>query len=264
MKSLGTNKEVSHIGNYIVNEKKQYSVDNTSTTAGGSSQRNTIISSRSASVPSVVYQEDISVKNHFQNTNRKEPLTTKMRLLITSCDEETTSDDTSIEIEGWKSKRHDTESISDRKDSSEMDSLEESEESDWFNSDMSTPEYASRRNSYNSKRNSLDVHGEMSMNNDPWPINTYPFGAQTTSLFSPTFGGRKSSGSNYTSSNTASRTSLLNVPHIDDSVFRNEGEGRFIGGVEMRPVSTSCSPNRRKSTSSLHTLQARYVSNPIE
>ena len=262
MKSLGTNKEVSHIGNYIGNEKKQSSVDNTSTTAGGSSQRNTIITTRSASVPSVVYQEDISVKNHFQNTNRKEPLTTKMRLLITSCDEETTSDDTSIDIEGWKSKRQDT--GSDRKDSSEMDSLEESEESDWFNSDLSTPEYASRRNSYNSKRNSLDVHGEMSMNNDPWPINTYPFGAQTTSLFSPTFGGRKSSGSNYTLSNTASRTSLLNVPHIDDNVFRNEGEGRFIGGVEMRPVSTSCSPSRRKSTSSLHTLQARYVSIWIE
>ena len=68
MKSVGKNKELSHIGNYIGNEKKQSSVDNTSTTAGGLSQRNTIITTRSASVPSVVYQEDISVKNHFQNT----------------------------------------------------------------------------------------------------------------------------------------------------------------------------------------------------
>ena len=248
------------------NEKKRTSVDNSHEKSNNGNQRN-VISSRSASVPSVVYQEDISVITHPHANKATEQLTTKMRLLITSCDEEASFDENEKDIEGMHCKHSEEdrrESVSDRKDSSEKDSLEESEESDWFNSDLSTPEYPSRRNSYNSKRSSLDIHGEMSTNNEPWPINLLSYGGHApTSLmnpFSPTFGGRKLSGSSYsTASTAASRSSLLNVPHFDDNVFRNDGEGHFVGGVEMRPVSTSsCGPNRRKSTSSLHILLARY------
>ena len=108
------------------------------------------------------------------------------------------------------------------------------------------------------------MHGEMSMNNEPWPINLFSFGGYPPTSFinpcSSAFGTRKFSGSSYsTASTAASRSSLLNVPHFDDNVFRNDAEGHFLGGVEMRPVSaSSCGPNRRKSTSSLHILQARY------
>ena len=221
------------------------------------------VNARSASVPSVVYQEDISVKNH-PNKNRTDSLTTKMRLLITSCDEEASSDENVKEKDLFRRKISEPErpeSLHDRKDSSEKDSLEESEESDWFNSDLSTPEYPSRRNSYNSKRSSLDIHGEGWMNNEPWPINMYSFGGSQISSSNPyssSFCGRKlSGGSNYSTSTAASRSSLLNVPQFDDNVFRNENEGHFIGGVEMRPLSTAFGPNRRKSTSSLHILQAR-------
>ena len=221
------------------------------------------VSARSASVPSVVYQEDISVKNH-PSKNRTDSLTTKMRLLITSCDEEASSDENVREKDVFRrktSKPDHPESMHERKDSSEKDSLEESEESDWFNSDLSTPEYPSRRNSYNSKRSSLDIHGETWINTEPWPINMYSFGGYQMSSSNPyptSFCGRKlSGGSNYSTSTAASRSSLLNVPHLDDNVFRNDTEGQFIGGVEMRPISTACGPNRRKSTSSLHILQAR-------
>ena len=231
---------------------------------GGSldDQRGDQVGTRSASVPSVVYQEDISVKN-LPNKNRTESLTTKMRLLITSCDEEASSDENIIEKDTYRRKISDPghpDPMHDRKDSSEKDSLEESEESDWFNSDLSTPEYPSRRNSYNSKRSSLDIHGETWMSNEPWPINMYSFGGSQLSANPYSFGARKlSGGSSYASSTSASRSSLLNVPHVDDSVFRNDSEGHFIGGVEMRPISTAFGPNRRKSTSSLHILQARYM-----
>ena len=225
-------------------------------------QRNEV-SARSASVPSVVYQEDISVKNH-PSKNRTDSLTTKMRLLITSCDEEVSSDENCKERDVFRrttSNPDRPESMPDRKNSSEKDSLEESEESDWFNSDLSTPEYPSRRNSYNSKRNSLDIHGETWINTEPWPINMYSFGGYQRSPSNPysaPFDGRKlSGGSNYSTSTAASRSSLLNVPHLEDNVFRNDSEGHFMGGVEMRPISTACGPNRRKSTSSLHILQAR-------
>ena len=257
-----TNKECAAKGNV----KKRTSVDNCHERSNIAIQRNEI-SSRSASVPSVVYQEDISVKTHPYANKETEPLTTKMRLLITSCDEEASFDENEKDMERMHRKHSDEDrrdSGTERKDSSEKDSLEESEESDWFNSDLSTPEYTSRRNSYNSKRGSLDIYGEMSVNNEPWPINSFSFaGPPPTSLmnpFSPTFGGRKLSGSSYsTASTAASRSSLLNVPHFEDNVFRNDGEGHFIGGVEMRPLSTtSYGPNRRKSTSSLHILQARY------
>ena len=245
------------------NKMKQSSVENNYKASDNGDKHNDNLTRR-ASVPSVVYQEDISVQTP-PSKNRTESLTTKMRLLITSCDDETITDKNVNDTNGPNNKTVDlerSESIPRRKDSSEKDSLEESEESDWFNSDLSTPEYPSRRNSYNSKRSSLDIHGEMSGNIDPWPINMFPFGGAPTSSmspFSPTFGGRKySGGSSYSTSTAASRSSLLNVPHMEDNVFRNETDGHFIGGVEMRPISTSSIPNRRKSTSSLHVLQARY------
>ena len=240
--------------------KKKSSIG--SSPGGSIDDKRNEVATRSASVPSVVYQEDISVKNH-PNKNRTESLTTKMRLLITSCDEEASSDENVKEKDKFRRKTSDPDHpdpMHGRKDSSEKDSLEESEESDWFNSDLSTPEYPSRRNSYNSKRSSLDIHGDQWMNNEPWPINMYSFGGSQLSASNPySFGGRKlSGGSNYSTSTSASRSSLLNVPHMDDNVFKNDSDGHFIGGVEMRPLSTSFGPNRRKSTSSLHILQARY------
>ena len=263
MPSHSTKKETLGKG-YI---KKPSSIDHNITEGDGVSRRNEG-SARSASVPSVVYQEDISVKHlpRTPSTNKAEPLTTKMRLLITSCDENTNEDGNAKEGEGWNNKSSDSEHIEvmqDRKESSEKDSLEESEESDWFNSDLSTPEYPSRRNSYNStsKRSSIETYGDMSMNSDPWPINMLSSGSSSTSIvrpFSPTFGGRKLSGGGYSAGVGTCKSSLLNVPSLDDNVFKQEAEGHYIGGVEMRPISTASASSRRRSTSSLHVLQARY------
>ena len=268
MQSQSRNKEVFAQGN----TKKTCSIDSQNTEGDSESKRNEMVA-RSASVPCVVYQEDISVKN-ITSKHKTEPLTTKMRVLITSCDESTNIDETTSDTESTNIKSNDSENTkveNDRKESTERDSLEESEESDWFNSDLSTPEYPSRRNSYNSnnKRGSLETYGDTcSMNNEPWTIDMLlsgnTCGHPVVTPFSPTFRRRKFSGGSYTTSiGTSSNTSLLKVPSLEDNTFKQEIERCYLGNVEMRPISTACASIRRRSTTALQSSQARYRSSDL-
>ena len=269
-KMKNTQDDKSYTSNLELDDKKMLPSSGNGANDYKGMQKHNGGSVRSTSVPAVVHDEDISVKT-IPSKNTSKALPTKMRVLITSCDDDTGSKINRSDIAETArlsmklAESAHMEAGQNSNDGAGQDSLEESEESDWFNSDLSTPEYQSRRNSYtsSSKRSSLEGYGDISTRYEPWPVNLLFPSCSATPIFrpfSPTFGGRDLFGSRSPVNLEITKSSKLKVPSAEDNVTRLEVEDGNMGTVELRPVSTNINYTscRRRSTSSLHVLQARW------